>query len=68
MAISIEAGRLGVALCQAVGIDHSNVKRLEIDIQAGSIATIKATSFIIDDQVKEIVRVFRMAEWREEVI
>ncbi len=68
MAIVTRGSELGKALCTVLGLDTSVVARLEIDINRSDVATIKATTFILNDQVEEIVRVFKMAEWREEVI
>ena len=64
--MAIRDGRqIGKPLCELLGLNPDRVMRLEVDINTKDVATIKATIFIVDDQIKEITRLFKMAEWRE---
>lgn len=66
----IESGRtLGAALCEALGINPTNVRRIVVDCSANGVALVEVTCYVETDQepgVKEVLAKYRLVPNEEQ--
>lgn len=56
---------LEIAVCDALGVDFRNVRRLVITLEAGHIPTIEIERFLTLTGEERTTEVFRLSEYRD---